>query len=326
MNLWQSTATLALVASVGSPAYAGWPELPLWKSSADPCVTDTCVDEPCLQPSCALPESCLDTCVDGCVDGCIDDCAPSPAARLAQLIHKSQTACEPRGRKAALERIAGNFDCKCYPEVLNALAYGLKDCDARVRLTAADEIGDQIRENGCCCNSYVTSRLICALEDSSGRVRRQAAQALRECGYKIEGCAEYGYRNICGPDGCVDSCVDGCVEGYVDAYIPQSVEHTLPAESWPAPADKPRSYGETREDAPLPMSAPQARPVLPMPDPKPMPMPMPEASAPPARLKAPAAAPAPKKSYVPEEESTGFRMPSFPSRELLGFGKTRDVK
>jgi len=319
MKLWQSTATLALMAAVGSTAEAGWPEMPFWKSS-----NDSCVDTTTMPPSCALPDNCLDSCVDGCVDGCVDDC-PTPAARLARLIHNSQTNCEPKGRRAALERIARNFDCKCYPEVLNALAYGLKDCDARVRLTAADELGDQIREHGCCCNSYVTSRLVCALEDSSGRVRRQAAQALRECGYKIEGCAEFGYRNVCGPDGCVDGCVDSCIDGCLDAYPSQSAASLPPAQSWPATEAPAPQWGMTREDAPTPMEQPpRARPVLPMPNP-PAPLKA-DKAAPPARLQAPAAEAVKPKSYVPDDETTGFNMPSFGFRDIAGFGDSSSVE
>ena len=89
---------------------------------------------------------------------------------------------------------------------MTAFVYGLNDADERVRRSAADKIGDQIRKNCCCCPEIVAA-LTCALGDCDRGVRRQAEQALRLCGYDIvDGCC-----NTCCHTGCSTACgASGC--------------------------------------------------------------------------------------------------------------------
>lgn len=74
---------------------------------------------------------------------------------------------------------------------MDALVYALNDSDERVRAKAADEIGDQIRRNRCICGTSVICALKYSLADCDSSVRRQAEEALQQCGYRIvDGCCQ----------------------------------------------------------------------------------------------------------------------------------------
>lgn len=81
-----------------------------------------------------------------------------------------------------------------------ALTYALNDCDERVRREAADEIGDQVRRNGCCCmNDKVVEALTHALADCDKGVRHEAEEALEACGYEVVDCCKPACGAGCGP-------------------------------------------------------------------------------------------------------------------------------
>ena len=135
------------------------------------------------------------------------------------------TDCYAKNRRNALDEL-GDYDCCCYPEIMNAFVYGLNDTDERVRAEAADEIGDQTRANKCCCNPTVVAALTCALADCDRGVRRQAEEALKACGYDVV-------------DGCCDGCTDGCGNGAcgtVPTAAPEPGASTPAPEAAPAPA------------------------------------------------------------------------------------------
>jgi len=72
-----------------------------------------------------------------------------------------------------------------------ALVYALNDCDERVRGEAADEIGDQVRRNGCCCMcNKAVEALTMALADCDRNVRNEAEEALELCGYEVVDCCK----------------------------------------------------------------------------------------------------------------------------------------
>ena len=141
---------------------------------------------------------------------------------IAKLIYTSQTACYATQRRAALRKLGSRYDCICNPEIMSAFIYGLNDADERVRRTAADKIGDQIRKNSCCCPEVVAA-LTCALGDCDRSVRRQAEQALRLCGYDIVdgNCNTCSSIGGCGNNGCAPV-------GNVPTMIP-SIEPATPA-------------------------------------------------------------------------------------------------
>jgi hypothetical protein len=105
----------------------------------------------------------------------------------------------------------------------------LNDADERVRKEAADEIGDMLRKNPCCCSAEVTAALTCALADCDKGVRKQAEQALKICGYEIV-------------DGCCNTCCNSCAPPACAA----------PAGAAPAPA------GGDAAPAPAPPEDPKA--------------------------------------------------------------------
>jgi hypothetical protein len=153
------------------------------------------------------------------------------------LIYISQTACYARQRRAALRKLGNRYDCICNPEIMTAFVYGLNDADERVRRTAADKIGDQIRKNCCCCPEIVAA-LTCALGDCDRGVRRQAEQALRLCGYDIvDGCC-----NTCCSTGSTACGASGCapVGGAAPAASAPAVEPSAPAPV--PPQEKTGSY------------------------------------------------------------------------------------
>jgi hypothetical protein len=99
---------------------------------------------------------------------------------------------------------------------MTAFVYALNDADERVRREAADEIGDQVRKNCCCCPE-VTAALTCALGDCDRGVVRQAEQALRLCGYDVvKGCCDKG----CTTAGCSTGCSNGCAPAGGPAVAP----------------------------------------------------------------------------------------------------------
>ncbi len=264
-------------------------------SCVESCVPDFCCDETCIGGDCV--ELCS-TCDDN--------------RRLARLIYTSQTACDPRDRKKAVHRIGSRFDCRCHPEVMCALIYALKDCNARVRAEAADEIGDQLRKSDCCCCSpEVIQALRCALNDESRSVRRESAQALRRCGIKVR-----RFSWLC-RDSCLDGCVeDGCVDGCLDTCC---VSSSCTTDSWvsaPEAAAPEVAAPAPKKEAPKPkakkpVKLPQLKKVQPKKVEK---KPVKKTPAP-----KPASKVKPKKDkYVPQDDATSFIMPNVDIQELLG--------
>ena len=176
--------------------------------------------------------NCASTCAPGCAapaTACAPTCAAPVETRccnanpcdIAKLIYISQTACYARQRRAALRKLGNRYDCICNPEIMTAFVYGLNDADERVRRTAADKIGDQIRKNCCCCPEIVAA-LTCALGDCDRGVRRQAEQALRLCGYDIvDGCCGTTCSTTaCGAGGCAPAASAPAVEPSAPAPVP----------------------------------------------------------------------------------------------------------
>ena len=165
-------------------------------------------------PSCGAPAA-------TCVPPVETRCCNANACDIAKLIYTSQTACYARQRAAALRKLGNRYDCICNPEIMSAFIYGLNDADERVRSTAADKIGDQIRANCCCCPEVVAA-LTCALGDCDRGVRRQAEQALRLCGYDIVD----GNCNTCCSTGCSSS---GCNSSGCAPSVAPVIEPASPA-------------------------------------------------------------------------------------------------
>jgi hypothetical protein len=138
------------------------------------------------------------------------------AMEVCELIHLSQTRCYARGRRAALHRLSNRYDCDQYPDVMTALLYGLNDCDEIVRRKAADEIGDQLRENPCCLDACVVNALSASLCDCDRRVRREAAQALRVCGYTVTN--QPCYETLCCGNDCCDMSCDACCDSCCNVF------------------------------------------------------------------------------------------------------------
>lgn len=266
-----------------------------WLSSI--CGNECCeVDLCCPEDDCCIEDSCCGT--QSCIDSCIDIYRKERCKALAEWIYRSQTACSPFDRSRAVHRIGTDFCCENYPEVMCALIYAMHDCEAYVRVEAADEIGDQLRKSHCCRSSKLICVLKCALNDENWRVRREAAQALRLCGYSIP----YRFGNYC-VEGCFDGCTDGCCDnGCIDGCLDESC-----LQSCPMPRDN--KYHETAETEDGENIPEVATP--------PMPEKMEEKKednkpAPPSvereKMK--------KGNYVPDEDSTSFIMPSI--RQTVG--------
>jgi hypothetical protein len=152
------------------------------------------------------------------------------------------TACYAKQRRAAIHKLGNRYNCCCNPEIMNAFVYALNDSDERVRVEAADEIGDQIRKNHCCCSPCVVSALTCALADCDRGVRRQAEEALELCGYEVV-------------DGCCTGCGDGCATGCCTAGCTAQPVATPTA----APAAQPQAAPAAEVvPAPAPPADPQA--------------------------------------------------------------------
>ena len=147
--------------------------------------------------SCAAP--CDSKCAPKCAPACgpkkaccgDDRCCPDQSCEIAELIYESQTACYAKHRAKAIDRLGDRYNCVCNPEIMCAFVYALNDCDERVRHEAADEIGDQVRRNGCCCmNDKVVEALTAALADCDRGVRNEAEEALEVCGYEVVDCCK----------------------------------------------------------------------------------------------------------------------------------------
>ncbi len=282
-------------------------------------VHSSCVDN-CVPDFC-----CEETCIGG---DCVDICnRRDDNRRLAKLIYTSQTACDPRDRKKAVHRIGSRFDCRCHPEVMCALTYALRDCNAHVRAEAADEIGDQLRKRDCCCSPEVIQALRCALNDESRFVRRESAQALRRCGIKVrrfswlyrKNCADGCVENCCVDDCCVDGCINTCCVDngctaprcVTDEWI-AAPEKTAPPKAAPKKAAAPKQKKKVapKPKAKKPVQLPKLKNVQPkkIKSPK-KPVPAPKA-APKGKSK--------KDKYVPDDDATSFIMPNVDIQELLG--------
>ena len=240
----------------------------------------------CAAP-CGAGNGCGTGCVGGAGNGCADPGCAAPcgdsccattnnsACEIAQLIYTSQTACYPRQRRAALAKLGRKYDCVCNPEIMSAFIYGLNDADHRVRRTAADKIGDELRKNKCCCSQCTVEALTVALADCDRGVRRQAEQALKQCGYDIvdpctqvacdTGCVGNGGAGCDGGNGCGNgnSCVGtGCVGGNCGS-VPMTAPAAAPSAVEPAaaPAVAPAPPADTKAYFPKRMTDENARPV-----------------------------------------------------------------
>lgn len=123
-----------------------------------------------------------------------------------------------------------------------AFVYALNDCDERVRHEAADEIGDQVRKNGCCCmNDKVVEALTAALGDCDRGVRKEAEEALELCGYDVVDCKPTCGTG-CGPRACGPACAPAC-------HAPEAAPAT-PVAPEAAPAAPPAPPTEKSAGAP----------------------------------------------------------------------------
>jgi len=133
--------------------------------AGDPSCAAPCGDPSCAAPSCAVPAgegcvvdpSCAAPAGEGCDTTCGEGC-DEDACEIAKLIYTSMTDCYAKNRRNALDEL-GDYDCACHPEIMNAFVYGLNDTDERVRREAADEIGDAVRSNSCCCSPTTVAAL-----------------------------------------------------------------------------------------------------------------------------------------------------------------------
>ena len=125
---------------------------------------------------------------------------------------------------------------------MTAFIYGLNDCDERVRKEAADELGDQLRKNPCCCSCEVVTALTAALGDCDKGVRRQAEEGLRACGYEVvDGCCDKGCCNTgCGANACGSA---------APMAHPAPAPEAAPAPA-PAPPTEPKAYFPSRLNNP----------------------------------------------------------------------------
>lgn len=195
----------------------------------------------CCPTDCAAPGDC-------CPQGCYAD-----PCEIACLIYESQTACYAKQRRKAIHKLGDNYSCVCNPEIMCAFIYALNDADEGVRKKAADEIGDQLKDNPCCCNADVVAALTYALADCDKGVRRQAEQALEACGYEIVD----GYCDVC----CDTTCAPGCAPAGAPAGAPVPAappQDTAPAPAPPADAADPEAYFPRRVQ-PKQAAAPKSR-------------------------------------------------------------------
>ncbi|MCG6154482.1 HEAT repeat domain-containing protein [Rubinisphaera margarita] len=291
-------------------------------------LSSVCGDECCGVDLCCPDDDCCvsDSCCDGgsCLDSFIDIWRRERCKTLAQWIYQAQTACSPFDRCRAIHRIGTDFSCECYPEVMCALIYAMKDCEPRVRVEAADEIGDQLRKSLCCCNSQLICTLKCALNDENWRVRREAAQALRICGlsvpYRDGGYCVDGYLPGCCDDGsCVGGCCDDCcIDSYCTPHelpsMPAEPVHEAVREMIPESAETPKKVEEPKKEVRKKVILPEPEEIAP--EKKKKDKPKERKTAPPAEKKIEENKDKKKGSYVPEDDSTSFIMPNI--RQTVG--------
>jgi hypothetical protein len=124
-----------------------------------------------------------------------------------------------------------------------AFIYALNDADEEVRAEAADEIGDQLKNNYCCCSREIVAALTCALADCDDDVRSEAEEALEACGYEIvDGCCNKCGHTACNTNACAPA---GCTNtGAAPTVAPAPAEgEAAPA---PAPPEDPKAYFPSR--------------------------------------------------------------------------------
>lgn len=185
----------------------------------------------CAAPCGPMAGACCPTGNACCPEVC---CSREDACKVAKLIYRSQTACDPDDREDAIDDL-GSYDIVCYPEIMCAMVYALNDADPGVRAQAADEIGDAFEDNSCLATQCVVDALTCALADCDKGVRGQAEEALENAGYEIVDCCEAPCDVCCTPAGCVPN---GCAPG-VQPVPMQGGEGPAPA---PAPPEDTRAY------------------------------------------------------------------------------------
>jgi hypothetical protein len=169
-------------------------------------------------------------------DGCVGEvcCRRDDACKVAKLIYKSQTACDPDDREDAIDDL-GDYDMVCYPEIMCAMVYALNDADPGVRAQAGDEIGDALEDNPCLATQCVIDALTCALADCDKEVVDQAEEALEAAGYEIVDCCDTPCDVACAPGACVPN---GCAP--MGQPVPmQGGEGPAPA---PAPPEDTKAY------------------------------------------------------------------------------------
>lgn len=205
------------------------------------CTTDagTCIAD----PGCAAP------CTPNCNSGsCCTTCCDDPCT-ISQLILESQTACYVMQRRNALRKL-GRYNCMCHPEIIAAFVYALNDCDSRVRMKAADELGDQLRQHRCCCSPAVVAALQHAECDCNLLVRIEARQALWLCQHHARCACDTACTGemCCNANACCSSVVPEAPEQ------PAAPESAAPQYA-PAPMDDPtRTSAPVEADAPAPVA------------------------------------------------------------------------
>lgn len=215
-----------------------------------------CAAAPCApaQAACCPTGPCCPTgacCPEGCCEYNYAE-----ACEVAQLIYKAQTAPKAKDREKAIDKL-GDYDARCYPEIMATLLYSLNDASGEVREEAADEIGDLLDKYPCLCSQCVVDHLTCALADPCKDVRKQAEEALKICGYDIVDACDID--DVCCEVGCIagyGACAPGCAPGgYSPAAqpaAPMNGEGQAPA---PAPPQDTKAYFPRT----LPQGAPPAR-------------------------------------------------------------------
>jgi hypothetical protein len=195
-----------------------------------------------------------DPCCTGAGEGCERDY--EEACEIAHLIYEAQTACEGEDREAAIDDL-GDYDARCYPEIMCTLLYSLNDADPEVREEAGDEIGDLFEDYPELATQCVVNALTCALADCNDDVVAQAEEALEEAGYEIVDSCDVD--DVCCQVGCVNgSCAPGCAPGgYAPATQPmQPAPMPMPGEGQapaPAPPQDTKAY--------FPRTLPQGQPA-----------------------------------------------------------------
>jgi len=178
------------------------------------------------------------------------------ACEVAQLIYTAQTSCDAEDRESAVDDL-GDYDARCYPEVMACLLYSLNDADPEVREEAADEIGDLFEDYPELATQCVIDMLTCALADCNDDVVAQAEEALEEAGYEIVDACKVD--DVCCQVGCVGN---NCSPGYGGGYAPGQVPATQPA-PMPMPGESPAPAPAPPQDtkAYFPKTFPGGKPV-----------------------------------------------------------------